>query len=100
MSDGVEVIRIEDAGSPDVVPIRKNARGDYVVEVVYVLVTGRRVLGTKSRRLLREAKALRATLPKVPERPLAALLADKTTEYVKAGDFIGTRETFGIGRRA
>jgi hypothetical protein len=49
--------------------------------------------------LLREAKALRATLPKVPERPLAALFADKTTEYVKAGDFIGTRETFGIGAR-
>ena len=86
----VEIKRIEDAGSPDVVPIVKQA-GGYRVEIVYVLTNGERILDRKIRRLQREAKAFRATLP-IEVEP-----GTRFAMFTERG-FIGTRIRFALGR--
>lgn len=79
----VPIVRVEAAGVP-----YKNPRGGYLFPTRLVLEDGRVLAGHEGRRLLREAKAAVAELPREPKN-MSAVFND-------AGEFVATCTSYSL----
>lgn len=86
----IEVVRVE-AGDGSIVKVPGRWSGhEYRFPIVYVLADGQRVETGDRHRLLRDAKAEQASLPKAPKHPTQAM-------FDGAGAFVGTEVSVRIG---
>jgi len=90
MAENAEIPIVEILPDDTNAGILKTAHG-YVFRQTYRLSTGEMVPSVFSKRLLRDAKAEVASLPRAPTSPMSAIFRD--------GQFVATRTEFYIGPR-